>query len=316
MKIRLHTTTPKRHLISILVYCRSVRVHTNIVCFLSMCYDIDKKGGIEMLQLNTVGLHKVMQDFYILTKIRIVIFDADFYELLSYPKDRESFCHKLRLTPEGEAGCYVSDKKGCLKCAKRKELVIYRCHAGLTEVVVPIIDRGDVLAYVMFGQVIPEESSIETRNEIKKRHPTLAHEVDSIPIKSQKELSAAATILQTITAYVMTNRWVVPSKSDFIREVDRYIETHLSENITVDDIRTALRLGRTKIYELSMDYLGCGLAEYIRKQRIVHAQKMLTQTDISITDIAFATGFADYNHFSRIFKQTVGIPAREYRKKR
>ena len=64
-----------------------------------------------------------------------------------------------------------------------------------------------------------------------------------------------------------------------------------------------------------MDYLGCGLAEYIRKQRIVHAQRMLTETDMPITDIAFATGFADYNHFSRIFKLTVGLSAREYRKK-
>ena len=38
--------------------------------------------------------------------------------------------------------------------------------------------------------------------------------------------------------------------------------------------------------------------------------------DMAITDIAFATGFADYNHFSRGFKQAVGISAREYRKTR
>lgn len=275
----------------------------------------NKKGGIEMLQLNTVGLHKVMQDFYTLTKIRIVIFDAEFNELLAYPKERENFCHLLRQTPKGEAGCFVSDKGGCLKCAKSKELVIYKCHAGLTEAVVPIIDKGGVLAYVMFGQIIPKETNEETKKEIKWRNPELAHEVDSIPIKSQRELSAAATVLQAITAYVMTNRWVVPNKSEFIREIDRYIEEHLAENITVDDICAAFRIGRTKIYELSVDYLGCGLAEYIRKQRIVHAQRMLTETDMPITDIAFATGFADYNHFSRIFKLTVGLSAREYRKK-
>lgn len=172
-----------------------------------------------------------------------------------------------------------------------------------------------VLAYVMFGQIIPKETSEETKKEIKRRNPELAHEVDSIPIKSQRELNAAATVLQAITAYVMTNRWVVPSKSEFIREIDCYIEAHLSENITVDDICSAFRIGRTKIYELSMDYLGCGLAEYVRKQRVEHAKRMLTEMDMPITDIAFATGFADYNHFSRIFKQTVELSAREYRKK-
>jgi len=267
-----------------------------------------------MLQLNTAGLHKVMQDFYTLTKIRIVIFDAEFRELLAYPQNRENFCHILRQTVKGETGCNASDKSGCLKCAKRKELVIYKCHAGLTEAVVPIIDKGGVLAYVMFGQIIPMETKEVTRQSIKKSHPGLASEVDSIPVKSQRELSAAATVLQAITAYVMTNRWVVPSKSEFIREIDRYIEEHLTENITVDAICTAFRIGRTKIYELSTDYLGCGLAEYVRKQRIGHAQRMLCQTDMSITDIAFSTGFADYNHFSRIFKQTTGMSARAYRK--
>lgn len=267
-----------------------------------------------MLQLNTVGLHKVMQDFYTLTKIRIVIFDAEFNELLAYPKERENFCHLLRQTPKGEAGCFVSDKRGCLKCAKSKELVIYKCHAGLTEAVVPILDKGGVLAYVMFGQIIPKETNEETKKEIKLRNPELAHEVDSIPIKSQRELSAAATVLQTITAYVMTNRWVVPNKSEFIREIDLYIEEHLSENITVDDICAAFRIGRTKIYELSIDYLGCGLAEYIRTQRILHAQRLLRDTNIPITDIAYATGFSDYNHFSRIFKKQTGVSARAYRK--
>lgn len=267
-----------------------------------------------MLQLNTAGLRKVMQDFYTLTKIRIVIFDSEFQELLAYPTDREDFCRLLRQTPQGADRCVRSDKAGCLKCAKSKELVIYKCHAGLMEVVVPIIDKTGVLAYVMFGQIITQETCEQTRTELKQQYPDLAEEIDRIPTKSQRELNAAATVLQAITAYVITNRWVMPSKSEFIRAIDNYIETHLSENITVEDLCDTFRIGRTKIYELSMDYLGCGLAEYIRKQRIVHAQRLLTQTDMPITDIAFATGFADYNHFSRIFKQTVGISAREYRK--
>lgn len=269
-----------------------------------------------MLQLNTVGLYKVMQDFYTLTKIRIVIFDEEFNELLAYPSEPGKFCSLLRRTKKGAEGCFLSDKNACLQCAKKKELIVYTCHAGLTEAVVPIMDKGGVLAYVMFGQIILKEKINETRAYIAKNNPELADEVEAIPVKSQRELSAAATVLQAITAYVMTNRWVVSGKSEFIREIDRYIEEHLTESITVREICQAFRIGRTKLYELSMDYLGCGLAEYIRKQRIVHAQNMLVETDMPVTDIAFATGFYDYNHFSRIFKQTTGISAREYRKRK
>lgn len=160
----------------------------------------------------------------------------------------------------------------------------------------------------MFGQVIPRESCEATK------YPALSSVVDHIPVKSTLELDAAATVLQEITAYVMTNRWVVPNKPEFIREIDRYIEDHLSQSITVEDICAALRIGRTKLYELSVNYLGCGFAEYIRKQRINHAQRLLSQATMPITDIAYAVGFTDHNHFSRIFKQITGTSARLYRK--
>jgi len=276
----------------------------------------ERKGEMGMLQLNTVGLYKVMQDFYTLTGLRIVIFDAAFNELMAYPRERERFCHLLRQTPEGEANCSASDREGCISCAGSKEPVVYRCHAGLTEAVVPILDKETVLAYVMFGQLIPKETCREARQRIKARNPELAGEVDGIPVKTQREISAAATVLQAITAYVMTNHWVVPNKAGFIREIDRYIEAHLAESMTAEDISAAFGIGRTRLYELSSAYLGCGLAAYIRAQRIRHAQAMLERTDMSVTDIAFATGFSDYNHFSRIFKQITGVSAREYRKNR
>lgn len=267
-----------------------------------------------MLQLNTVSLYQVMRDFYILTKIRIVIFDAEFRGLLAYPEERERFCELLRQTPEGEVRCKTSDKSGCMQCAKSKGLVTYRCHAGLTEVVVPILDKNRVLAYVMFGQIIPRESCDSTKNRLLKNYPQYAEAIDRIPVKSEQELGAAGTVLRAITTYMMTNRWVVPSKSEFIRQIDNYLEDHLTQNITVDEICDVFRIGRTKLYAISMDYLGCGLAEYIRIQRIRHAQKLLEESDLSVTDIAYAVGFSDYNHFSRVFKQVTGMSARAYRK--
>lgn len=272
------------------------------------------KGGMGMLQINTVSLYQVMRDFHILTKIRIVIFDAGFRELLAYPKERERFCELLRNTPEGEVRCKASDIDGCVQCAKSKGLVTYRCHAGLTEVVVPIIDKNEVLAYVMFGQIIPRESCDVTRSMIRNIYPQYSNEIDRIPVKSELELGAAVTVLRAITTYMMTNRWVVPSQSEFIRQIDNYLEDHLTRNITVDEICDVFRIGRTKLYEISMEYLGCGLAEYIRTQRIRHAQKMLAESSLPVTEIAYAVGFSDYNHFSRVFKMVTGMSARAYRK--
>ena len=305
--LRRRKRTPQANMVYLSVY-------KQILYIVRRCDMIETKGEKGMLQLNTVSLHQVMRDFYTLTSIRIVIFDAQFREVLAYPQEKEGFCALLRQDPAGEAGCFVSDKGGCQKCAKSRKLVVYRCHAGLTEAVVPIMDRGGVLAYVMFGQIIPRESCESTKDGIKKRYPDFSAEVDRIPVKSEAELGAAATVLQAITAYVMTNRWVVSGKSEFIREIDRYIDEHIPQNITVEDICSSFRIGRTKLYELSMDYLGCGLAEYIRNRRILHAKKLLSETDMPVTEIAYAVGFTDYNHFSRVFRSICGMSARACRK--
>lgn len=271
-----------------------------------------------MLKLNTDNIYKTLKDFYTLTKIRIVLFDSEFRELMSYPQARYDFCAAIRDDPECCEKCVRSDQKGCQKCAETKALVIYECHAGLIEAVTPIFDKDGILGYVMFGQILPKETYEKSKKDLLKKFPEkryhgISQKIEHLQVKSSAEIAAAATVLQALTAYLLTNRWVTPEKAKFIRQIDRYIEDHLSQSITMEQVCDAFRIGRTRLYELSVDYLGCGLSDYIRNQRICHAQQMLRQTDRPISEIACAVGFSDYNHFSRIFKQTVGMSARAYR---
>lgn len=271
-----------------------------------------------MLQYNTAKLYKILHDFYVLTKIRIVLIDSEFNELLSYPEERFGFCATIRKNLQVNAKCVTSDRNGCLKCAKTQELVSYRCHAGLTETVVPIQDQSGIMGYVMFGQILNCEDQEATIKRLRQEYTErqfrgISEAIDQIPIKSSSELNAAATVLQALTTYALTNRLVTPSKSEFIEQLDHYIQIHLRENITADDIAQEFQMGRTRLYSVAAKYLGCGLAEYIRTQRIQSAKKLLSDTKMPIANIADATGFSDYNHFSRIFKQTCGISARQYR---
>ena len=42
--------------------------------------------------------------------------------------------------------------------------------------------------------------------------------------------------------------------------------------------------------------------------RVLEAQEMLRKGKRSLAEIAFATGFAEQSHFSRVFKEIVGMP--------
>lgn len=266
-----------------------------------------------MIQLNTEHLFRILKDFHTLTNLRIVLFDSDFQEILAYPPHWEGFCARLRQDPTEDAKCRSSDRESCKACAASKELILYRCHAGLTEAVVPIQDKSGVIAYIMFGQVLPADHSDEARRNLKRRYPLLLKEINNIAVKPENELNAAGTVLQALTAYVMNNGWVIPGKSEFIRQLDRYIDENMQIAITVNDLCLALHLTRSKMYDLSLAYLGCGLAEHVRRRRILRAQQLLIQTELSVSEVACAVGLPDYNHFSRVFKRICGVSARNYR---
>ena len=72
-------------------------------------------------------------------------------------------------------------------------------------------------------------------------------------------------------------------------------------------------MSRSQLYLFSNKYLGTGIAEYIRQQRIDHAKKLLKTTDLPITEVAKQSGFLDYTYFYRVFKKVTGHSPKNYR---
>lgn len=63
-----------------------------VFIFIYICYFV-VKGCDFVLQWNSTSVHRILKDFYTLTKIRIVLMDNDFHELESYPNERFGFVH-------------------------------------------------------------------------------------------------------------------------------------------------------------------------------------------------------------------------------
>jgi AraC family transcriptional regulator len=52
---------------------------------------------------------------------------------------------------------------------------------------------------------------------------------------------------------------------------------------------------------------------YLVSRRVERAQKLLADTDLSLSAIAFATGFSDQSHLTRHFRQIVGMTPGQFR---
>lgn len=55
--------------------------------------------------------------------------------------------------------------------------------------------------------------------------------------------------------------------------------------------------------------------KWIRNRRLERAEQLVTETDLSITDICYEVGFENITHFSKVFKLRFGISPSEFRQK-
>lgn len=274
-----------------------------------------------MMDINATNLYKIFRDFYTLTNIKIVLFNKNKDVLLEYPQGEETFCNIISNDEFWCNRCADCDRKNIDICAKSGKTSEYFCHLGLFEAVTPIYDSNGILGYVMFGQVLVDRDNLsDIKNSLKAKFSEekfngISRAIDAIPVKTSAQLNACVTVLQAITTYMLSNQWVVPQRSEFIRHMDRFIEDNIENEISIEDVCAEFHIRRTRMYSISKEYLGCSLALYIRKQRINCALRLLDETDDSVSTITYKVGFSDYGHFSRVFKQFVGISATDYRKK-
>jgi len=260
------------------------------------------------LEFDSNQLLQLMKDFHILTGIRIVLFDDEYQELLSYPGSDCAFCHRMKNNPSGLKSCRESDTYSFQKCNADQRLIIYHCHAGLIEATAPLIDNHIVIGYLMFGQISDAESEEELA-EILSQALASDHSVridtllSDIPLKTNEQIQAAAKIMEACTFYVIQNEAVFLRRQNFTNNLRAFLMEHLSETMDAETIASYLGISRSKLYMACDKYIGMGIAEYVRNLRMEEAKNLLKTTDLSVTEIAGRIGFEDYNYFSRVFKK-------------
>ena len=273
------------------------------------------------LTLNTQKLLELMNDFYLLTGIKIAIFDNAYNEILSYPESHCHFCALMHNNPATKTKCLESNERSFQKCRKTETLEIYHCHAGLVEATAPLIDNNVVIGYIMFGQISDFDSQEELAKKIGSviEHynltvPIEKSDIYSITPKSSEQILAAAKILEACTFYVLLTDMVSLRRQNFMNNVNTFLMEHLSEDLSIERLMDEFQVSRNKLYDSTTSYLGVGIAEHIRNLRINEAKRLLIETTLPIHVISDKVGFNDYNYFCRIFKKMAGIPAKQYRK--
>ena len=99
-----------------------------------------------------------------------------------------------------------------------------------------------------------------------------------------------------------------------ITELQKYIEENFACELGIDDFMSRTNLSRHYLIHMFKDHTGISPCRYMHMCRISASQKLLTDTDLSVSQISEAVGYGSAAVFIRHFKDFNNITPQKYRK--
>lgn len=99
----------------------------------------------------------------------------------------------------------------------------------------------------------------------------------------------------------------------YVEKAESYIQTNYSYSITVEDIADYVGISRSHLFRSFQSYLRKSPKEYLTGYRIRQACRLLKETDLPVSAIAYSVGFENNLYFSKAFKKQKGVSPSEYR---
>ena len=158
---------------------------------------------------------------------------------------------------------------------------------------------------------LPSRDATEFANHQSYRDYAMAYM--KMPFYERMQLHGLVEILFSYFMKHAKQKSVV--KDSRIAELLNYIQQHISDVITIDDLADKACLTKSHLIRSFSRTMGITPLQYILRKKIQHAQSLLLSTDMTVNRISEATGFNDVSYFIRLFKKNIGFTPQEYREK-
>ncbi len=129
--------------------------------------------------------------------------------------------------------------------------------------------------------------------------PDLSQEVMNMCLLTQRRDEA-----DNQTASLATR---LGTRHDKLLQAAAYLEDRIEEELDLDAVATHLNLSRRQIERLFNRYLGVTPVRYMNDLRLARGRALLAETDMKVTDVAVACGYASTSHFSKSFRKKYGL---------
>jgi AraC family transcriptional regulator len=101
-----------------------------------------------------------------------------------------------------------------------------------------------------------------------------------------------------------------------LRYAIEFINDNLGRNISLEEIAANVEMSTFHFARMFKHSMGLAPHQYVLEQRIDRAKTLLSETALSLTEIAYRLGFASQSHFTAVFRRLTSTTPESYRKHR
>ncbi len=241
-----------------------------------------------------------------LLDIRVTFFDMREKQTgYFHSKAMSAYCAARRQDRVFDQACAACDHRH-LEAAKRtRDVLIYHCHNGLIEGVVPLYDKHALyLGAIVFGQLrdakrpLPADANAAQRRlyrSLQRSTPERARDI--------------GYLLKYVSEAIIERDLIRLRNRPWAETIERHVAAHPEQKGTLRDL--ALLIGRSPSFLTHhfQSEFGCSSREYVLRAKLEKARDLLREGK-RVKDVAYELGFYDPFHFSRRFKAYWGVAPR------
>ena len=98
-----------------------------------------------------------------------------------------------------------------------------------------------------------------------------------------------------------------------VRKAKEYVDRHLVEDISLAKVAQAIHASPGHLSRVFCREVGENISEYVIRNKMEYAQKLLRDTNRKVYEIAADIGYSNPHYFSKLFKERTGVTPLEFR---
>ncbi len=274
---------------------------------------------MENASVNKAKLTRLLRDFYEVTGVRITFWLPDGKRsVVCADKDDSEFCSLVKSHKDLHACCSECDQQAIQIVKNTSKMHIFTCHAGLEEYVHPVLQNGNLLGFLMIGQVqLMETDPQEMKHYLEKFQAFGLNPQDlflayqALPRMSHASMLCAARMLEAVACYTYLNGMVRLIEPPLLAKIEKYVDEHLADPLNLNTISSALFISRSKLCHYIRAEMNTSVIKLVNRKRI-DAVKQALVSGKSLQESAEMYGFSSVSYCSRVFKNLEGVSPESY----